>query len=243
MSRSFRERVYGDYYATTFTARNEATDAAYAMRVRVLRQVLLPWLPPPPASRVLEVACGIGYALETLKRAGYTDAHGIDLSAQQVEIARERGLAAEHADAFEYLAGRRAEYDAIVALDFIEHLDRDELFRFLDLAREALRPGGRLFVRTANANSLLAARLRWVDLTHELSFTDHSLRVAFRSCGLEPVSVHGQTYVPFTVLGFAREIVARFVRGLWKVYLIAELGREGVPMPTEFDLVGVAERR
>jgi SAM-dependent methyltransferase len=242
MSRSFRERVYDRYYTTTFS-QNDTSDAAYAMRARILRQLLLPYIPKSPSARILEVACGPGYALDTLRRAGYTDVRGVDISPQQVEIARRHGLPAEQGDAFTYLAGQRDAFDAIIAFDFIEHLDRDELFRFFDLVRVALRPGGRLFVRTANANSMLAARIRWIDLTHELSFTDHSLRAAFLTCDLHPISVHGQSYIPFTIGGFARGLVASLARGIWKLYLIAELGREGIGLPTQVPLIGVAERR
>jgi SAM-dependent methyltransferase len=242
MSRGYRERVYARYYTTTFS-QNDVSDAGYDMRARILRQLMLPYLPESRDARILEVACGPGYALHALQTAGYKNVRGVDVSAQQVELARRRGLPAEEGDAFAYLSGERETFDAIIAFDFIEHLDRDELFRFFDLARVALKLGGRLFVRTANANSLLAARIRWIDLTHELSFTDHSLRAAFLTCDLHPVSIHGQSYVPFTLGGFARGLVAAVVRGLWKIYLIAELGREGLGLPTQVPLIGVAERR
>jgi SAM-dependent methyltransferase len=243
MDRPFRERVYRSYYTTTFSLTNDTSDAGYAMRARILRQLLLPHIPASRSAKILEVACGPGYALYTLQQAGYTDVRGVDVSAQQVELARRRGLPAEQADAFSYLAGQQESFDAIIAFDFIEHIDRDELFRFFDLVRGALKPGGRLFVRTANANSMLAARVRWVDLTHELAFTDHSLRTAFLACDLHPVSIHGQGYVAFTIGGFVRGFVASIFRGLWKTYLIAELGREGMGLPTTQALIGVAERR
>ena len=40
-----------------------------------------------------------------------------------------------------------------------------------------------------------------------------------------------------------RGLVTGIVRGLWKIYLIAELGREGMGLPTQVPLIGVAERR
>ncbi|MGH2396977.1 MAG: class I SAM-dependent methyltransferase [bacterium] len=241
--REYRDRIYSRYFSATYSAVNRPTDESYRASEGVLRQVLLPFLPKDTRAIILDVACGIGYALHMLKNAGYVYATGIDISPEQVEIGLERGLPIEKADVFDYLANVRDRYDALLALDFLEHLDRNEILHFLDLAAVALRPGGRIIVRTANANSPCAARVRYGDLTHELIFTELSLRGAFVTCGLHPIHIGGGGYRPFTALGWLRWLTARTVQVLWKGYLIAELGREGVSIPTEFHLIGVAERR
>jgi hypothetical protein len=146
------------------------------------------------------------------------------------------------ADVFDYLTGVDETLDAIVASDFIEHLDRNELFDFLELASRALRPGGRLVVKTPNASCLFAARSRYLDLTHELVFTEKSLRAAFAASGLRPLVVTGERVRPFTVKGWIRWVPAQAVRLLWKAYLISELSEEGFGIPTEFNLIAVAER-
>jgi SAM-dependent methyltransferase len=241
MTGRFRERLYDAYYSTTFRRANPATDEDYRMRARILRQVLLPHLPAAHDARILDLACGNGYAVHMLREAGYTGVLGVDVSGEQVELARRRGLPVEQGDAFRTLQAESATCDAILALDFIEHLDRDELLEFFDRARAALKPGGRLVVKTANANSPIAARLRWGDLTHEQLFTENSLRAAFEVCRLKPLFIGGQRYRPFTASGWARLAVASVGRWFWGLYLIADLGREGVGVATEFDLVGVAE--
>jgi len=242
MSKGYRERVYARYYSTTFSAANPADDDAYRSAARILRQIVLPWLPADRGAAVLDVACGIGFTVAMLRAAGYAAVTGIDLSPEQVAVARGRGLPVLEADAFAHLAERPGAYDAILAFDFIEHLDRDELLRFLDLARAALRPRGRLLVKTPNANSPLAARMRWLDLTHECIFTDRSLRAAFLTCGLTPVAVTGERWRPFTPGGWVRAVVAALLHALWRLYLVADLGAEGRGLPVEFDLIGVAER-
>jgi 2-polyprenyl-3-methyl-5-hydroxy-6-metoxy-1,4-benzoquinol methylase len=242
MSRSFRDRIYGSYYSDTYSSVNRPTDDAYRMHARILRELLLPHLPARRDAEVLDAACGIGYALHALREAGFTRVRGIDLSAEQVEIARARGLPVERADLFEHLRDRRACYDAVIALDLIEHLDREELLRFFDLVRECLRPDGRLIAKTANANSLLASRFRYLDFTHEMIFTERSLRAALRASGLEPVWIGGERYTPFTAGGWLRRAAAGVGRALWRAYLVAELGREGVDIPLEFCLIAVARR-
>jgi 2-polyprenyl-3-methyl-5-hydroxy-6-metoxy-1,4-benzoquinol methylase len=242
MSKAYRERLYAGYFATHYAPANAVDDAAYRRSAAVLRQLVLPWIPGDRGSAVLDVACGVGFMLAMLREAGYADVAGIDLSAGQVEVGRRRGLPIAQEDAFEHLAAKRGAYDVILAFDFLEHLDRDELLHFLDQASAALRPRGRLVVKTPNANSPLAARLRWTDLTHETLFTERSLRAAFLTCGLTPVAILGERWRPSTITGRARAAVAAAFRALWRLYLVAELGDEGRGLPVEFNLIGVAER-
>jgi 2-polyprenyl-3-methyl-5-hydroxy-6-metoxy-1,4-benzoquinol methylase len=240
--RDFRARLYEHYFTRHYGTVNRADDASYESSGRALRQFLLPHLPTEDSASILDVACGIGYAVEMLQKAGFRAVAGIDLSPEQVEVARERGLPVEQADVFSYLAAHVAQFDVVLALDFVEHLDRDELLTFFDLVRGSLREGGRIILKTANASSLLGLRMRHVDLTHELAFTEQSLKSAFLTCGLRPIVITGERFLPFTVKGWIRWPIARLGRALWKAYLVAELGEEGLGISTEFNLVAVAER-
>jgi 2-polyprenyl-3-methyl-5-hydroxy-6-metoxy-1,4-benzoquinol methylase len=242
VSKAFRDRVYASYFTSTYAPANAVDDDAYRQSAAVLRRLVLPWIAPQRGAAVLDVACGVGFTVEMLRQAGYSDVSGIDGSAEQVEVARRRGLPVTHEDAFEHLAAKREAYETILAFDFLEHLDRDELLRFLDLARGALRPRGRLVVKTPNASSPLAAHLRWIDLTHENLFTERSLRAAFITCGLSPVAIMGERYRPFTAGGWARAGLAAVLHGLWRLLLVADLGSAGLRLPLQFNLIGVAER-
>jgi cyclopropane fatty-acyl-phospholipid synthase-like methyltransferase len=55
---------------------------------------------------------------------------------------------------------------AIVAAQVIEHFPYAELLEFVWLAREKLRPGGRLIAETVNPHAPRALKTFWVDLTH-----------------------------------------------------------------------------
>lgn len=243
LSHDYRAKLYPTYFSSSGYARlNAANDEGFERHGRVLRQILLPHMPTSRDAQILDVACGIGYAVEMLRNAGYSNVRGIDVSASQVEVAAARGLPVIHADVFDYLGNLDESLDAIIASDFIEHLDRNELFEFLESALQSLSPGGRLIVKTPNASCLFGARSRYLDLTHELVFTEKSLRAAFTASGLTPLVVTGERIRPFTVKGWIRWLPATVVRTLWKAYLIAELAEEGFGIPTEFNLIGVAER-
>jgi SAM-dependent methyltransferase len=242
VDKAYRGRFYAGYFSTHYSAGVQTNDAFFRRASYTLRRLLLPFLPADRSARILDAGCGVGYALTMLMSAGYRDVCGIDVSPDQVAVARTRGLPVQQADVFEFLQDRRGDYDAILALDLIEHLDRDELLRFLDLVVRALRPRGRLIVKTPNANSIIASRMRFKDMTHELIFSDSSLRQAFRTCGLNPVHIAGEPFYPVGVAGWVRWILAACIHGAWRLCLFAELGREGAHVPVAFNLIGVAER-
>ena len=239
----FRERIYARYFTTTYGGTSPSDEAAFALAVPALADLLLPHLPPSRDAFIVDAACGIGYALAMLQRAGYSRAVGIDLSEEQVEVARSKGMPVERAEAIAWLTARPGQLDAVLALDFAEHLTRDELLAFLDACRTALKPGGRVVIKTPNALSPLASRFRWRDLTHELVYSEHSLRQAFLTCDLAPVAIVGERFKPLTLKARVRGWVAGAMRALWRLYLVAELGSEDLRTPLEFNLIAVAEKR
>ena len=94
---------------------------------------------------ILDVGCGNGRMLELLSEVGYS-AKGIDLSAKMVEIAKKRGVDAEHKNISE-VTGK---YDAIVAVaDVLNYMDKKSLKRFLGYIKNALKKGG-IFICDAN---------------------------------------------------------------------------------------------
>src|SRR5262249_34079138 len=115
---------------------------------------------------VLELGCGPGHFLDWARARGL-EAVGIDASPEQVAEARALGMAVELAPAQEYLEANRDRFDLIVALDFIEHLDRDEGLAVLDACHESLRAGGWLYLTTPNGAALRPGPVASGDLTHE----------------------------------------------------------------------------
>lgn len=108
------------------------------------RQVLLGLVSAElsPGARVLDVGCGTGYFLEAA--ADRYEVSGLDPSPQAVGFCRDRGLAGVREGGVENLRGLAAEFDAVTFFDVIEHLPDD--LGALALARQVLRPGGRVFV-------------------------------------------------------------------------------------------------
>jgi SAM-dependent methyltransferase len=88
--------------------------------------------------RILDLGCGTGRNLTELARIG--DAVGLDLEFRALEFCRQRGLRSVTQACAERLPFQDETFEAVTALDLLEHLDDDvagarEVFR-------VLRPGG-----------------------------------------------------------------------------------------------------
>jgi 2-polyprenyl-6-hydroxyphenyl methylase/3-demethylubiquinone-9 3-methyltransferase len=113
---------------------------------------------PGRACRVLDVGCGAGFLANALALAGHV-AVGVDLSRGSLKVARGRGASAGSgspgkaaygaADAYR-LPFPDATFDAVAALDFLEHVDRPNLV--IAEAARVLKPGGLFFFHTFNRN-------------------------------------------------------------------------------------------
>jgi 2-polyprenyl-3-methyl-5-hydroxy-6-metoxy-1,4-benzoquinol methylase len=184
-----------------------------------------PWLATlPPDARVLDLGCGPGYLLGYLAASGWTRAEGIDLSAEQVAIATSMGHRAAVADVFAYLAEHPGAFDAILAIDFIEHFGKDELRALTAALATALVPGGRLILQTPNGQGLFAGHVIYGDLTHGTIFTPGSLTqlltlagfttFEFREAGGAPVGLKGRLRVAaWSVLRAGLQILNKLANG------------------------------
>jgi 2-polyprenyl-3-methyl-5-hydroxy-6-metoxy-1,4-benzoquinol methylase len=211
-------------------------DAAWRRgRIRYFQTRVGPHLPFDRAARILDLACGAGECVVALRELGYRDVSGIDISDEQVEIAREDGVQGViQADARGHLAGRVRELDAIVASHIVEHLPSAEAVELLRSAGRALRQDGRLIVLTPNAGSPLGLPNTFGDLTHVQHFTATSLAQAAALAGLDVVHLTGASPDPRD--GRLRFVAWRLVRPVLAAALGADSRYGAVVEP---ELVGV----
>lgn len=159
-------------------------------------------LPPPaPGARLLDVGCGNGGFLRIARAFGYT-ASGSEFDPKAAQVAREQGFEIFEGD-WSQAPIAPGSIDQITLHHVIEHLYRpvDALRRM----REWLRPGGRIWLQTPNADSRGAQRygVDWRGLEpprHLVLFTPTSLQRAleaagFERCELLPPQMDGEYYV------------------------------------------------
>jgi len=240
MTRSSED--YSLYYSNWY--RNE--DTYYQSQVGPLRRGRLKRaFELRQDATVLEVGCGPGVALNALIEGGFSNVVGIDTSAQQVALAKGRGLPAvlvESTTAWLESSGQR--YDAVLAFDVLEHMPKAELIGVLAALQQALLPGGVLVGTVPNANHAFSGRMMHSDFTHELAFTEHSLAYVLRNAGFSVLEILEEDQVMETVARFTmRDLLRRCFRTLRRLEAWAEFGkREGSAIPLSRNLYFTATR-
>jgi SAM-dependent methyltransferase len=161
---------------------------------RLKRDRLPRWIDEiPKNARILDAGCAEGHWLEGLRRMGYTNLTGVELSPQLLAAAKSRlpdAVALVEADLRDWLRQAPAEsYDVVFFHDVLEHLPREHTIEVLRDFYRILAPGGRLSMRVPNMASLVGGFNMAIDFTHVTPFTEHSLVQVMESAGFDPVRI------------------------------------------------------
>lgn len=95
---------------------------------------------------ILDVGCGTGLNIEKIRRQGYEDAVGVDLSFDALDYCRVRNLHNLVCGDATHLPLKGESFDIILALDIIEHLDDDT--QAIDEFNRLLKSRGVLIIFT-----------------------------------------------------------------------------------------------
>lgn len=135
----------------------------------------------------LDLACGDGVLVGLQKEAGF-NAKGVDSNYYMVEEAKANGLDVVHDDAFKFLKESGDDsYDAISALQFIEHLKPDELESLLSDIYRVLKPNGICLLETLNPHTIQSHKWFHFDLTHQKLVFPEMLELVAKTQGFEIV--------------------------------------------------------
>ena len=140
---------------------------------------------------VLDIGCGRGEFLETMREAG-VPARGIDLGDESVAICRHKGLEAETADLFVYLGNlAEASLDGIFCSQVVEHLPPERLPEMVKLCASRLRRNGVIAIETPNPECLAIFSTHfYLDPTHTRPVPHTLLAFYLEEFGVGNIEVH-----------------------------------------------------
>jgi 2-polyprenyl-3-methyl-5-hydroxy-6-metoxy-1,4-benzoquinol methylase len=120
---------------------------------------------------LLDLGCGDGGFSCQFLNDGWT-VHGVDLTAEQIQLAQQKGVQAKSCDISKGFDFPDRTLDLITASEVIEHLVDTDFF--LDEAWRTLKPGGVLILTTANLASLNNRFRLWLGMYP--TFMDYGVR-------------------------------------------------------------------
>lgn len=240
--RSWRDRAYGAYLTSGQARVSNDSRSPFASRQSYIEALIHRYIPGDRESTILDIGCGHGAFLYFLRKKGYTRARGVDVSAEQVALAKSLGIEdVAHADNLQYLAKTESgTVDFVLMFDVIEHLNRDELFETLDEVYRVLRAGGRCLIHLPNGEGLFGMAVRYGDLTHEHCLTRTSATQLLLTIGFSRVEAHEEKPVVHGVTSLIRRIIWELGTAWPRLLMAAETGDTGAILSR--NLLIVAEK-
>lgn len=221
----YRNKLYKKYHSTH-------TGHLYAEQVGFSASSSATWeryfagfFPQNKEAAVLDIGCGSGDFITWMNRLGYTNTSGIDISEEQIALAKKFGAKhVEVADLLSYLPKHKKEFDVIIARDVLEHLTKEEVLGVLENIYGALKDGGVFIAQTVNAKNWMWGRLRYGDFTHELAFTQESISQILRAENFSDIKIYSQRPVVHGIFSCVRWLAWMLFEYLIKIVLFIETG-------------------
>ena len=205
----WRDRLYSSYVSSGQARASAQKHTMFAERRRYIEQVVHRHFAVDKRTPILDLGCGHGAFVYVLRLNGYTSVSGVDISQEQVALARELGIdGIVQGSLLEHLQQAESGSVGVILLwDILEHLTRDEAFVVLDEVFRVLSPGGKCLIHVPNAEGIFGMRIRYGDLTHEQSFTPLSASQLLTTIGFCKISAYEDKPIPHGVKSIARRLI------------------------------------
>lgn len=163
------------------------------------------------------ISCGPGYFVNLLREEGYKNIIGIDSFAEKIAYAKKHNLNCKVAHGFDYLKEHPDTFDFIFGEQEINHLTKDEIIQFLELAHSALKEKGTLIIHSLNgANPITGPEALAQNFDHYNTFTDYSLKqvleyTKFCKISVFPLKLYIFYENPLNYIGIALDFILTFL--------------------------------
>lgn len=239
---NYRTKLYSNYNSTIYGVEGKNLPDLKMAHENMEREYSR-FLPKNTNAAILDVGCGMGHFLSYLKHHGFTNAVGVDHSPEQVACCLSAGLPVSKIDdIFIFLNSQKNAYDFILLSDVLEHFYKDEVMQVLEGLRGALREGGTLVLRVPNMSGVNGLNGRYIDFTHEVGFTESSLKQVLMCSGFKNIRIEDNK-VPFgwRPKRFVRWVMFAIWRKILNIIFLLEVG-EDKPRLLGKNLIAAATR-
>lgn len=156
---------------------------------------------------ILDLGCGYGSFLSFLQSKNYTNVTGVDLSTQEISICKKFFTSYNFVqeDILNFVSLTDKKFDLVYLSHVIEHIKKEDLFLFLDGVKKILTDRGIFVIIAPNSAAYFnAAANRYGDLTHEIGFTELSLRQVLMVSGFNHIEARNYYGTGKPLLRFLR---------------------------------------
>ncbi len=150
---------------------------------------LITWLPERHDACVIDIGCGHGQLLRSLKKQDYSNLMGIDVTVARPAWLNESNIcyASNSNDPLldSTLSTLPQKADLIFLHHVLEHIPKKDMIYFLKNIKHALSHQGILSINVPNAQSNTGCYWAFEDFTHTFLFTAGSLFYVLKAAGYE----------------------------------------------------------
>ena len=193
-----RKKSYNEYFHH-FSKFHDISniEAEYENAHLFFKENIEKYLPKISSASFIDLGCGLGHTLYSLKKLGYVDTLGIDINSDCINFCKQKDFNVKKTSILDFLKNSTKKFDVILAFDVIEHFHKDEATKIVELIKTRLKKNGLMLLLLPNANNLSNFRLRYMDITHEVFYTPESITQLIRNGGFDNFKIIGLRY--FTV--------------------------------------------
>ena len=235
--KKLKAKIYESYFTSHYASLDQKQNEVELLKNSTHGKQYLDFISSNHEIKIIDLGCGTGSLVSGLKNCGYKNVSGVDVSLENIQQAKLAELDLKHGEIIAFLdevIEKSEKFDAVFLLDVLEHLDDDELYDLVDKVKNILSDDGVFIIKTINAESLISGMGRYMDITHERSFTSHSMRELMTAFG----------YAEFKILNSRinkskniRELVRGFIRKCWYYLIYRVIESRDFPECIDVDIV------
>lgn len=231
----FRIELYKQYISTFKKYISIENAKSIQSENKVFRKRYIPLLKDfNNDAAIIDLGCGSGNILQSLKDAGFVNLFGIDISEQQIEKVLSKRINARKISIFDFIETNKNKFDIIFALDFVEHFQKKELLKLFSGIYNMMSDNSILIIRTPNGDGLFPNQRIYGDLTHLTIFSQNSLIQILRIVDFTEIKFYGTGPVSKNIIGFIRLILWKLITVIVKVIRLVETGNYETILTQEF---------